>query len=185
MFEKKPKGKLTMPGEKDEFSRKTYKKKEMVIYDDKRLWEYSLWLLSRKDYTVKEMITKLKTHQTDMEKIELVISKLLDKKYLNDERRATNIVNSYKNRESPSKLKQRLFNKGVDKETIQQVIEESISEEEPQNTANALLLKKFKIYNKELEQKYYSHLASRGFGWDIISKAVDSFKDECSSDDQE
>lgn len=186
MFDKPNKKfkKIVLPGEQEEVKRKRFEKKEMVIYDDKRLWEYSIWLLSRKDYTVAELTRKLKTHQTDIEKIQEIIDKLVSKQYLNDERRARNLVNNLKNKDSISKITQRLSQKGVSKEIIKQVLEENIGEDEQQETANNVLVKKFKIYNKEMEQKYYQFLANRGFSWDIISKATQFLKNEYSNDEE-
>lgn len=185
MFAKKGFKKIVLPGETPEVKRKSFKPKEIVVYDDKRLWQYAIWLLSRKDYTVSEMTQKLKKHQPDMEKVQSITNKLIEAKYIDDERRARNLVNSLKNKDSVSKMKQRLSQKGVSKETIVQVIEENIGENEQQETANAILIKKFKIYNKDMETKYYQFLANRGFGWDIISKAKDNLKENHSPDEED
>lgn len=175
MFTKK--NKLVIPGEKKEFKKTTYVKKEVAPYDTKRLWEYSIWLISKRDYSEQEILKKLKAKQPDPEIYEPVLNKLIDSKYINDERRANSIVSAYMNSESTNKIKQRLIMKGIDKETIQNTLDDNISDEKQLETALQLLIKKFKIYDKEYKQKYSQHLASRGFSWDNISKAINNFKD--------
>lgn len=180
--------KLSFPNEakpKNNYKKKTYEKKEPAPYDEKRLWSYAIWLLSRKDYTAFEITQKMLKHQPDSDIVDKVISKLKEVNYINDERRATSIANSYLKKEAPAKLKQRLSMKGVDKETIQSVIEEVSSPELELETALKLLQRKFKHYDKEVYPKYTSHLSMRGFSWNIISQAIDHFKNNSSPDENE
>lgn len=187
MFNSGKSKKLSFPGEgkNQSYKKKTYEKKETPPYDEKRLWSYAIWLLSRKDYTAFEITNKMKKHQPDVSIIEKVITKLKDVNYINDERRATSIANSFLKKEAPAKLKQRLSMKGVSKETIQTVIEETSTPEQELETAIKLLNRKFKFYNKELYPKYTAHLSMRGFSWDIISKAVSDFKATSSEENSE
>lgn len=183
----KSKKKIILPGDenkKKNYSKpKSFEKKEPEPYDEKRLWSYCIWLLSRKDYTAYELTNKMKKHQPDIDVIEKVINKLKEYNYVNDERRATSIAKSYLNKEAPAKLKQRLSMKGVDRDLINTVIEETSSPELELETAIKLLHRKFKFFDKENFSKYSSHLSSRGFSWHIISKAIDDFKSSSSSED--
>lgn len=174
---KSSKNKLEFPGDtKSTYKKKTYEKKEVQPYDEKRLLGYAVWLLSRSDYTAFEITNKMKKHQPDLEIVQKVVDKLTDLNYINDERRATSIANSYLTKEAPAKLKQRLTMKGVDKEIIQSVIDENSTPEKELITAIKLLNRKYKIYDKDMYQKYTSHLSSRGFSWNIISNAIAEFK---------
>ncbi|NCQ51617.1 regulatory protein RecX [archaeon] len=148
------------------------------IFDPARLYSYSLWMLSRRDYTIFELSQKMKKYQPDDSIILTTVEKLISLGYLNDERRATNIINSYIKKESSHKIKRRLSEKGVSKELIEEVINECINDDIELEMAKNNLLKKFKIYDAEKKQKYCSFLASRGYGWNIISKSIAFLKEE-------
>lgn len=161
------------------FNKKIQKRgeeKEKKVFAPDRLYSYGIWLLGRRDYTTFEMAQKMKNYQPDEKIIQEVIDKIVDLGYINDERRATNIVNSYIKKESSYKIKRRLAEKGVSKEMIEEVIEECVDEDTEIEMAKKMLVKKFKVFNPDNRQKYASYLAGRGYGWDVISKAVDYLK---------
>jgi regulatory protein len=162
---------------------KNIPKKEPKPYDAQRLLQYSIWLLSRRDYTQFEMNNKLLSKQPDSAIVQSVLDKLLDYKYIDDERRANSIFNSYNKKESPNKTKRRLFLKGVDSELVDKIISENVTDEQQISNAFNLLNKKFKTYDHEKSQKYYQFLASKGFSWDLISKALSQFKQGDLSED--
>lgn len=179
------KKKLDFPGDaKSTYKKKSYEKKDIAPYDEKRLWTYCIWLLSKRDYTAFEITSKMKKHQPDMEQVQNVLEKLIQSNYINDERRSTSIAQSYLQKEAPSKLKQRLSMKGVDKDTINLVIEQNSSPELEFKTALTLLERKFKTYNKDVYSKYVSHLSMRGFSWEIISKSIIDFKNKSFEENQ-
>jgi regulatory protein len=156
--------------------RQQFKPKEPKIFTKERLYSYGLWLIARRDYTVYELSEKMKKYQPDTSIIKETVDKMVTQGYVNDEKRATNIVNSYIRKESTYKIKRRLSEKGVSQELIEEVFETCINEDTEQESANNLIVKKFKIYNPELKQKYASYLASRGYSWDIISKSISYLK---------
>lgn len=163
------------------YNRKPYQnkvEKKPKIFASERLYSYALWLLNRRDYTVYEISQKMKKYQPDEKIIQDTVAKLVENGYINDERRATNLINSYIKKESSYKIKKRLADKGVSREVIQEVLEECVNEELESEVAQSLLIKKFKTYNPELKQKYASYLAGRGYNWDIISKAIEHLKRE-------
>ncbi len=167
------------------FKKKTAKYGEEVkkkIFAPERLHTYGLWLLSRRDYTTFEMTQKMKTYQPDEKIIEEAVDKLVKLGYINDERRATSLLNSYIKKESAYKIKRRLSEKGVSKEIIEEVIQENINEDTEIEMAKKMLLKKFKSYDPESKQRYASYLAGRGYSWDVISKAVDYLKKQDDED---
>lgn len=153
------------------------------IFAPERLYSYCIWLLGRKDYTTFEITQKMKNYQPDEKIIQTTVDKLVASGYINDERRATNIVNAYIKKESSYKIKRRLSEKGVSKDLIEEVIRESVDEDIEIEMASNMLIKKFKYFDKEKKQKYCSFLVSRGYGWDIISKAIDHLKNESQNDD--
>lgn len=163
------------------YKSKDYTKKseqKSKIFEAPRLYTYAIWLLSRKDYSAHEMEQKMKKYQPDLSIIEQTIKKLIDYGYINNERRASNLIQVYSKKESSYKVKQRLAQKGIDKETIQNTLEQMGVKDSEQDTAYGLLVKKFKHFDVELKQKYCAFLANKGYGWDIISKSIDKFKQE-------
>lgn len=153
------------------------------IFAPERLYSYGIWLLGRKDYTTFEITQKMKNYQPDEKIIQEIVDKLVSSGYINDERRATNIVNSYIKKESSYKIKRRLSEKGISKDMIEDVIRDSVDDGTEMEMAANMLIKKFKFYDKEKQQKYCAYLAGRGYGWDIISKAIDRLKDESQEED--
>jgi regulatory protein len=148
------------------------------IFAPERLYSYGIWLLGRKDYTTFEMTQKMKNYQPDEKIIQETIDKLVSHGYINDERRATNIVNAYIKKESSYKIKRRLSEKGVSKDMIEDVIRDSVDEGVEIEMASKMLIKKFKYFDKEKKQKYCAYLVGRGYSWDVISKAIDHLKKE-------
>jgi regulatory protein len=148
------------------------------IFAPERLYSYGIWLLGRKDYTTFEMTQKMKNYQPDEKIIQETIDKLVAQGYINDERRAINIVNAYIKKESSYKIKRRLSEKGVSKDMIEDVIRDSVDDGVEIEMATKMLIKKFKHFDKEMKQKYCSYLVGRGYSWDVISKAIEHLKKE-------
>ncbi len=155
---------------------KNQKEKKPKVFAPERLYSYGLWLLSRRDYTAHEITEKMKKYQPEIDIIEKTISRLVEQGYINDERRATNLINSYIKKESSYKIKRRLSEKGISKEIIEEAILNNVDKDAEIENAKQMILKKFKSYNQDMYQKYASYLAGRGYNWDIISKAIDFLK---------
>lgn len=168
------------------FKKKNIKNGEEVkkkIFEPERLHSYGLWLLSRRDYTTFELAQKMKNYQPDEKIVQDAVDKMVSLGYVNDERRANNLVNSYIKKESAYKIKRRLSEKGVSKEIIEEVIQENINEDTEIEMASNMLIKKFKQFNPENKQKYASYLAGRGYSWDVISKAISALKSQTEDED--
>lgn len=162
------------------FNKKTkqYKPKEVKIFDPQRLYNYGIWLLSRKDYSRNELLIKMKKYQPEEKIIEDVLQKLQKNSFLNDERVINSVYQTYSKKESTSKIKNRLILKGIEREEIDNFLSSNADQAKELDSATILLIKKFKLYNSELTKKYYSMLANKGFSWDIVSKAVTNFKNQ-------
>lgn len=156
---------------------KRYTSKEPKIFDSARLYNYGIWLLSRRDYSKYELFTKMKKYQPEEKIIEEILTKLEKNSFLNDKRVINSVYQTYSKKESSSKIKNRLILKGIDKEDIGDFLSNNVDQNKELKSATDLLVKKFKTYNPELTKKYYNMLANKGFSWDIVSKAVSQFKD--------
>ena len=104
-----------------------------------------------------------------------VIDKMLEYHYLDDSQYAKMYVDAYKQKFGKQKLRFNLQAKGVDK----QIIDEVLDELEPQEDAVFTLAKKY-LKNKEPTRenldKLARHLVSKGFSWNDISPVISKFR---------
>lgn len=161
--------------------------KEIITYDDKKLYNYAINKISVRDYGRMELFTKMQQFQDDESIINQVLDKLEEQNYLSDERRANSMFNMYSRQESVNKTIQRLLKIGISKNTIDNVMYER--ENEKINTHNEdeysdevkialnLIIKKYKKYDKENWQKMTRFLASKGYKFDTIKVAINLFSD--------
>lgn len=166
--------------------KKTFKQNlEPKVFDEARLYNYCIFLLSKSNYSSFELISKMKKYQPDLNIINSVISKISQYGYINDKERFLSIYNAYIKKEGEPKIIQRLYQKKFPKEFIKNMllelkdknsdIEDSLAEDQKILCMN-LLIKKYKIYQPEQYQKYMSFLASKGFSFDTIKDSIQLFK---------
>lgn len=108
------------------------------------------------------------------ESIDKTIEKLQSYGYINDEVYAENYIKTYSGVKGIKKLKYELILKGVEKNIIDKKVEELFDEEE--EFKNCLNICKKYLKNKNIDSKTYqklsNHLASKGFSYGIITRAV-------------
>ena len=136
----------------------------------------ALSILSKASQSEKQIRQKLaKDYEEDT--IERVIEFLQKYKFVDDEDLASRIVNTNVNlnKYGKNKIKQNLYNKGIDKSIIETAIDDIDTDKEFEN---ALYLGK-KRYDRlknedprEAYQKIGNHLAYKGFNYDIIKKVL-------------
>ena len=102
--------------------------------------------------------------------VEQVLSRLIEKKYIDDEKFAKFWVENRNQRKGSSikKIKSELFSKGVSSDIIEQVLSESNRNDEDE--IQKIITKKAKKYTDE--QKLIAYLARQGFSFDEIKKAI-------------
>ena len=102
--------------------------------------------------------------------VEQVLSRLIEKKYIDDEKFAKFWVENRNQRKGSSikKLKSELFSKGVSSDIIEQVLSESNRNDEDE--IQKIIAKKAKKYTDE--QKLIAYLARQGFSFDEIKKVI-------------
>lgn len=159
-----------------------------IIYNEQQLYNYGINRLSSRNYARKELLDKMKRLQPDLEQVNRVLDKLEDQKYLSDHNRARSIFNQFNGRESINKIKNRMLQKGVKKDVVENFIEDCILNQEKEyeeqeitsevSDAYDLVLKKFKTYDYEKRDKMTRFLASKGFKYDSINKAIIKLKEE-------
>ena len=102
--------------------------------------------------------------------VEQVLNRLIEKKYIDDEKFAKFWVENRNQRKGSSikKLKSELFSKGVSSDIIEQVLSESNRNDEDE--IQKIIAKKAKKYTDE--QKLIAYLARQGFSFDEIKKVI-------------
>lgn len=158
-----------------------------IIYDEKKLYNYGINRLSVRDYGRNELSKKMAKFQQDSDLINKALDKLEEQGYLSDERRTISLLNQFSGRESINKTKNRIYQKGLSKDLVQEVIEnrtvelEEEQESPEQITASELIEKKFRNFDvekddlKKTKEKMVRFLASKGFKYDDIKKAMSKF----------
>lgn len=139
-----------------------HSKKEISNY----LWKKTLnrKLKNRKtgEFYEKKGVSKISVEQ--------VLNRLIEKKYIDDEKFAKFWVENRNQRKGSSikKLKSELFSKGVSSDIIEQVLSESNRNDEDE--IQKIIAKKAKKYTDE--QKLIAYLARQGFSFDEIKKVI-------------
>ena len=130
-------------------------------------------LLEKTMKTEKMLKDYLKGKGYPKECIARAIEKLKSYGYINDEIFAETFISSYKNVKSKRKLLYDLMSKGVDKEIIEEKLNEMTNDEDERQKCLNLASKYMK--NKECDiktkQKLYNHLAGKGFDYSLVSYA--------------
>ena len=133
-----------------------------------------------RDYLWKKTLNrKLKNHKTgkfydkkgvSKLSVEQVLDRLIEKKYINDEKFARFWIENRNQRKGSSikKLKSELFSKGVSSEIIEQILENSKRNDSEE--IQKIIAKKAKKYSDE--KKLVAYLARQGFSYDEIKRAI-------------
>lgn len=136
----------------------------------------ALNILSKADQSERKIREKLSTEFEDYT-INEVINFLKNNKFINDELLASKIVNTNinLNRCGKNKIRQNLYNKGINSESISEALCE-IDENVEFENAMYLAKKRYQRVKNEDKRKIYQkisqHLAYKGFNYDIIKKVL-------------
>lgn len=140
--------------------------------------------LSYKQRSKSEIIKKLKAKKISDNVIENIVNVLTEQKYINDHNYAKLYLESKLMSKPIGKrlLKLKLYEKGIDKEVSEKVIDENYNEEIELESAEKLLekyAKKVRGKNDfEKKKKCFSYLISRGFDFETANKALKNITEE-------
>jgi len=145
-----------------------------------KFYNKALEFLSYRTRSEKEVRDKLKLKQAEPEVIEKVISKLKEKRFINDEEFARQWIEN-RERFRPRSLrliKLELRQKGIEDEIIERIISNdefliSNDLEQAKKLVEKRIGKVRDLPRQEIYQKLGRFLASKGFNWDTIKKAID------------
>ena len=136
----------------------------------------ALNILSKADQSEKKIKEKLSS-EFEEHTIEKVLDFLRNNKFIDDKLLAQKIVNTNinLNKWGKNKIKQNLYNKGIDSEDISHAISNIDSNVEFEN-AMYLAKKRYERIKNEDKRKIYQklsqHLAYKGFGYDTIKSVL-------------
>lgn len=148
------------------------------------LKEVALNYASYKPRTVKQIRDKLKSKQFSEDDILIAIDFLNEFNYLDDLKFSREFIEQTL-RKKPAgkvKLKNDLYQKGVEKEVIDQALTEFYPEDESFDLALQAADKKMRMLKTKPEVKQkrslISFLQGRGFKWDVIKKVLEEYFEE-------
>lgn len=153
--------------------------KEIAREDEiQRAKSYAFDLLVCRDYTRKQMIRKLKGKGFSLEAIQAAMETLERLGYIHDERYARNWVYSRlrNNPRGRSLLKEELLRRGVDKATVERVLDEIDESTEYQAALRSARkqMRRYRNLNKVVaRRRLYSFLTRRGFELDLVKRVID------------
>lgn len=146
---------------------------ELILENgDYACFNRALGLLAKLMKTEKQLRDYLKEKKYPKVCIDKAIEKLKEYGYINDEAYAENYINLSSASKSRRKIKYELLSKGVKEEIIENALE-SFTDENEYDVCLKFAEKYLK--NKQIDlktkQKFYSHLAGKGFGFSDIARA--------------
>jgi len=134
-------------------------------------------LLERTIKTEKQIRKYLKDKGFSDLTIVAVVNKLLKYKYIDDNAYMESYINSYSKKYGKQKIKAELLQKGIKKDIIERRLEDFQSAEQTLFKISEKFMRNKDNSLKSI-QKLRNHLASKGFTWDEISKAIEQYRGE-------
>jgi len=140
-------------------------------------YNYAISVLSRTSKSEKQLRQKMLDKGYDTQFIENAIVKLKIQKYIDDEAYSESFINSKINvsKDGKLKIKEALYNKGIDKQVIADKLSE-VSNEEEIKRAYILGTKKLRSIKEEdarkKRMKLTNYLINKGFEYSTVKKAV-------------
>lgn len=145
--------------------------KEVIF---RRARERALYFLKSSARTESEVRMKLKQGFYPSPAVEQAIAFLEQYHYLDDEDYAKTYIETHGARKSRQELSQFLSRKGIERQLIKELLEES--QPDSQDAIRAILKKK-RYYDRpddlQAKKKLSDYLMRRGFSWDEIRHAMD------------
>ena len=140
-------------------------------------FEKAVDLISKTPKTRKQVYDYLKEKGYLPKLCESAVNKLIEYRYIDDEQYARSYVNCYSQKYGKKKMEFMLAQRGVSHQIIEQVLLELDS----QNDVAIEIAIKYMNKKEKTQQNYDKlcrYLASKGFGWDDISTALNYIKKE-------
>ena len=142
--------------------------------------ERAIYIITNYSKTEKQLRDKLKqSKKYDDKVIDETIKFLKKHNFINDTDFANRFIELHKNQYSEKVLRQKLYQKGIDKKIIDEVFIENEDNFDNEELIRKLLLKKCPNYYEvkddmdiKEKQKVYAYLARKGFSYDDITNIM-------------
>ncbi len=147
--------------------------------DFRRAKEKALWLISYRDHTCAELLEKLKKDFSE-EAAEMAVEKMVELRLMDDESVARRYASDLHNIKhlSPQSIKYKLIQKGIEKDTAEEIIEElSI---DPVEEISLLIEKKYakNLTDEKGKRRTFAALQRAGYRYSDIRTAMAPFIEE-------
>lgn len=149
----------------------------LIAEDEVKAYNYAISVLSRRANSERELRIKMSGKGYESELINRTIEKLKIKKYIDDEDYSDRFIHDKItfSKYGKRRIKEALYNKGIDKQIIEEKIG-LINSDDEINRAYALGQKKLNTLTKEDNFKKYRKLSTfligKGFEYDVVKKVV-------------
>lgn len=151
----------------------------VIESENRRAKEKALYLLGFRDHTRRELLTKLMRTNNERSS-EYAVEKMIELGFVDDERFARRYAEQLAQVKHMSSrgIRQKLYEKGVERELIDQVMEEL--EINPQDNIRSLIERKYERYLNDEKgiKKTVSALQRMGYGWSDIKPVLDEYTKE-------
>ena len=153
--------------------------KEMIeLSNERRAKEKALWLISYRDHSKKELTDKLR-RSFDGESAEKAADRMEELGLINDEAFARRYAQTLINQKmlSPRAVAAELNRKGIDRDTIDSILDET--DVDCRANIRAVIEKKYKNINDEkIKRRAAAALQRMGYGWDDIRAVFEEYKED-------
>lgn len=148
--------------------------------NNKRAKEKALWLISYRDHSKKELIDKIKRTSSE-ESAVAAVERLTELGLVNDEayaRRYYKELTQGSKHLSPRGARYKLMEKGIDRDLIDIIVEETDIDEREQ--IRTIINSKYRNFNADEKSKKrtVSALQRKGFRWEDIKSVMEDYEEE-------
>lgn len=151
----------------------------VIMSEHRRAKEKALYFLGFRDHTRKELFSKLKRTESE-NAAEYAVNKMIELGFVDEERFARNYAEQLITVKHLSirGVRQKLFEKGVERDIIDEVLEEF--EIDPQENIRALIERKYERYLNDEKgvKKTVSALQRMGYNWSDINAVIREYTEE-------
>lgn len=146
--------------------------------EHRRAKEKALWLISFRDHSSKELHDKLRKDYSE-EVATDTVERMFELRLLDDESYARRLAKDLCSKhQSPSNIRQKLIQKGIDRETAESIVEEL--DIDPVEEICALIEKKYssKLSDEKDLRRTVAALQRAGYKWSDIKSGLSRFEED-------
>lgn len=151
----------------------------VIKSEQRRAKEKALYFLGFRDHSKKELFNKLKRTESEAA-AEYAVDKMIELGFVDDERFARRYAEQLIEikRLSVRGVRQKLFEKGIERDIIDEVLDEF--ELDPKENIRALIERKYERYldDEKGVKKTVSALQRMGYGWSDINAVINEYTEE-------